>query len=163
MSTNYYLKRIPTEEELKNCEACLKNLRLEDISSSIFNTDFKIGVDDSVSYWLNKMTESIHIGKTASGWKFLFRSHKDIYGEDLKSVFKFINKSISSGLWKLIDEYGDDISFNDFKSLVKDSMEDGIDIEEYYRRYPERNYGWGGGPVQTISYDGSRWWDVDFI
>lgn len=162
MSTNYYLKRIPTQEEINNCKSCLEAGRLED-NSSCWQSNFEIGKDDSVQYWLDKMTTKIHIGKSASGWKFLFRTHEDIYNSNLSSVFQFLGEQISSGLWKLIDEYGSDVDLIKFKELVKDTMKTGIDINEYWKKYPERNTGWGGGPEQYTSFDGSRWWNTDFF
>lgn len=158
MSTNYYLKRIPTSEEIHNCEKCLLSRRLEDNGY----TDFIIGETDSVEYWLNVMTEKIHLGKFSDGWKFLFRTHKEYYSDDLASVFQFIGICLSSGKWMLINEYGDDVDVKEFKDMVKRTMKDGIDIEEYWKKYPDRNTGWGGGPAQYNSFDGSRWWNVDF-
>lgn len=161
MGTNYYLKRIPTQEEIENCKKCLEAGRLED-NTSYWNADFEIGRDDSVQYWLEKMTEKIHIGKNSSGWKFLFRLNKELYSDDLASVFQFIGECLSSGKWRLIDEYGSDINPHDFKKMVKETIKEGIDINEYWKKYPDRNTGWGGGPEQYTSFDGSRWWDTDF-
>ena len=74
MGTNYYLKRIPTEEEIAQCHKLLDERKIEycDIYEKPYDTPFLEKV-------LEEMTKEIHIGKLGGGWRFLFHTHNDLY------------------------------------------------------------------------------------
>jgi hypothetical protein len=107
------------------------------------------------------MTEQIHIGKVSYGWRFLFHIHHDLYAKSIESCIKFIETQISTGKWRLMDEYGETIPIADFEKLVRESLNQ-ITIEDYYEKHPEERR-WGTyGPQQEVVADGSRWWDTEF-
>ena len=161
MSTNYYLKRIPTQEEIDRTKELLDKRLIEDVSSCMFGYD-ETDEPQSAQEMIRKMTEQIHIGKYSGGWRFLFHTHLNLYQEEVSSVFQFIGEAVSSGKWKLIDEYREDVDVREFKNLVKTSIKEGITAEQYDKMHPEYVRSWGGGPKEHVSHDRSRWWDVDF-
>ena len=69
--------------------------------------------------------EEFHIGKSSSGWKFLFQDtpYYTTY-EGLKDFFK---DHIDTGEWKIINEYGEDVSSKDFIGLVERKQSDPFD------------------------------------
>ena len=156
MSTNYYLKRIPTKEEIAQCHKLLDERKIED--DDVLNEEYGTPYLEAI---LEKITEKIHIGKKSCGWRFLFQIHKDLYNKSIQSCIEFLKIQTETGAWRLIDEYGKTLSIEDFESLVRDSL-DQMTIEDYYEKYPEEKR-WGSyGPPQEVAKDGSRWWDVDF-
>lgn len=156
MSTNYYLKRIPTKEEIAQCHKLLDERKIED--DDVLNEEYGTPYLEAIQ---EKITEKIHIGKKSCGWRFLFQIHKDLYNKSIQSCIEFLKIQTETGAWRLIDEYGKTISIEDFESLVRDSL-DQMTIEDYYEKYPEEKRWESYGPPQEVAKDGSRWWDVDF-
>lgn len=156
MSTNYYLKRIPTKEEIQQCHQLLDKRKID--SDDLYNEGYGAPCLESV---LTTMTEKIHLGKYSGGWRFLFRTNSSLYEKSISSCMDYLTRSIKSGLWRICDEYGETIPINDFEQLVKKSL-GGITIEDYYKKHPEERHWSAYGPQQEIVQDGSRWWDVDF-
>ena len=72
MGTNYYLKRIPTKEEIERCHKLLDEGKIED--SDVFKEEYGTPYLLAV---LEKITEEIHIGKKSGGWRFLFQIHQN--------------------------------------------------------------------------------------
>lgn len=156
MGTNYYLKRIPTEDEIAQCHKLLDERKIE--YDDVYKEDFG---SPYLEAELEKITEKIHIGKKSCGWRFLFQIHKDLYGKSIQSCLDFIENQTKTGMWKFIDEYGESVPLVDFESLVHNSL-DQMTIEDYYEKHPEEKH-WGSyGPQQEVVADGSRWWDTDF-
>jgi hypothetical protein len=156
MGTNYYLKRIPTKEEIEQCHKLLNERKIEycDINKEGYGTPYLESV-------LEKMTEQIHIGKQSCGWRFLFHIHQDLYEKSIESCLEYIESQINTGIWRLMDEYGETIPIADFEKLVRESL-DLMTIEDYYEKHPEERH-WGTyGPQQEVAADGSRWWDTEF-
>ena len=156
MGTNYYLKRIPTEEEISQCHQLLELRKID--SYDIRNEDYEAPCLESI---LNQMTEKLHIGKHGYGWRFLFHIHDDLYARSIKSCLAYLKEQLDTGLWRIMDEYGDTMSLDDFEIEIKDSL-NGITIEEYYQSHPEERKWSSYGPQQITVKDGSRWWDADF-
>lgn len=156
MSTNYYLKRIPTEDEIAQCHRLLDERKIEycDICDEKHGTPY-------LQDMLGKMTEQIFIGKFSDGWRFLFRSHTDLYAKNIQSCLDYLKSLTSTGLWRIMDEYGETISIAELEMLIRESL-DGITLREYYQKYPERGQMDAVDPQQELASDGSRWWDEDF-
>ena len=156
MGTNYYLKRIPTKEEIEQCHKLLDEGKIEesDVFKEEYGTPYLLSV-------LEKITEEIHIGKKSCGWRFLFHIHQDLYAKSIEACLKYIESQTSTGIWRLMDEYGETIPIVDFEKMVRESL-DQMTIEDYYEKHPEERR-WGSyGPQQEVAEDGSRWWDVEF-
>ena len=155
MSTNNYLKRIPTEDEIAQCHKLLDERKIEccDICDEEYGTPYLQDV-------LGKMTEQIFIGKFSDGWRFLFRSHTDLYAKNIQSCLEYLQRQLDTGLWRVMDEYGKNISLANLEKKIRGSL-DGITLYEYYQKHPERRH-WESGPNQELAKDGSRWWDEDF-
>ena len=152
MGTNYYLRRIPTKEEIAQCHKLVDEQKFEYID--IMNDKYGAPYLETV---LEKITEKIHIGKKSIGWRFLFQIHNDLYGKSIQSCIDFLKRQTETGMWRFIDEYGEEISIDDFESMVRNSL-DQMTIEDYYRKYPEeRRWGSFGSPQEVVE-DGSRWW-----
>ena len=92
MSTNYYLKRIPTEDEIAQCHKLLDERKIEccDICDEEYGTPYLQDV-------LGKMTEQIFIGKFSDGWRFLFRSHTDLYAKNIQSCLEYLQRQLDTG------------------------------------------------------------------
>ena len=153
MSTSYYLRRIPKEEEIQLAHQLLDSRRLDSYDVHYNET--------SLENIVSQMTEKLHIGNYSGGWRFLFKTHTELYDKSIASCMAYLKKSISSGLWKIIDECGDPVQVDDFEKLVCNSLS-GITIEDYYQEHPEDKRWAAYGPQQEIATDGSRWWDADF-
>lgn len=156
MSTNYYLKRIPTEDEIAQCHRLLDERKIEycDVYDEEYGTPYLTNL-------LDTMTKQIHIGKFSDGWRFLFRSHTDLYAKNIQSCLDYLQSQLNTGLWRVMDEYGETIPIAELEKRIRKSL-DGITLREYYQKHPEERQ-WGSyGPQQELSSDGSRWWDEDF-
>ena len=156
MSTNYYLKRIPTEEEIAQCHRLLDERKIEycDTCDEPQGTPYLEEV-------LGQMTEEIHIGKLDGGWRFLFKIQDDLYGKSIQSCLEYLKRQLDTGLWRIMNEYGETLSLEEFEKTVRDSLRC-ITIDDYYRTHPEEKMWYSYGPQQTVVEDGSRWWDADF-
>lgn len=132
MSTNYYLKRTPTEEERKKA----KDL--------IDQQDY----DAAIAY-LCDLTEELHVGKSSYGWKFSFQIAEnglDMGDKDLtrKNVYEVISDYLKRG-YELIDEYEDKVSLSELIDLVESKVKE----EEHYKP--------GHKDDKEIVNDGVRW------
>ena len=156
MSTNYYLKRIPTEKEISQCHHLLDERKIE------YCDRYGEGYDAPyLEQVLEKMTETLHIGSHSGGWRFLFRIHDDLYERSIQSCLDYLQAQLNTGLWRIIDEYGSSVALDDFEKVVINSLS-GITIENYHKTHPEDKQWYRYGPPQIIANDGSRWWDADF-
>ena len=79
MGTNYYLKRIPTKEEIAQCHKLLDERKIE-YDDVYKEEEYGAPYLEAV---LEKITEKIHIGKKSLGWRFLFQIHRDLYGKSI--------------------------------------------------------------------------------
>lgn len=132
MSTNYYLKRTPTEEERKKA----KDL--------IDQQDY-----DAAIACLSDMSEELHVGKSSYGWKFSFQIAEDgldMGDKDLtrKNVYEVISDYLKRG-YELIDEYEDKVSLSELIDLVESKVKE----EEHYES--------GHKNDKEIVNDGVRW------
>ena len=86
---------------------------------------------------LKERESEVHIGKSSCGWQFLFHLgiRKYTCGQSLKK--EDIDKWFRSGI--IVDEYGDEISVDDFWTLV-DTKKDAMDYGQYYKKNPKDAY-----------------------
>ena len=112
MGTNFYaIKQLPN---------CIKGKLCELIETDRYDEAKKM-FDDNY--------EKIHIGKSSFGWKFIFDyNHFKYYDLNRKSINDFLCRNDV----KLYDEYGEQVSIDDFWILV-DSKKDGYDNISYYK------------------------------
>lgn len=123
MGTNYYWRPLMTEEEREKIIEKVKNSKtIQEIKDFIYYD------------LLNEEKSEIHIGKSSYGWQFLFNLgiRNYTHGQSLKK--EDIDKWFRSGV--IFDEYGDEISVDDFWALV-DYKKDDMDYNEYDKKYPE--------------------------
>ena len=78
MSTNYYLKRIPTKEEIDQCHQLLDKRKID--TDDLYNEGLGALCLENV---LSTITEKIHIGKYSGGWRFLFRTNQNFYEKSI--------------------------------------------------------------------------------
>ena len=112
MGTNFYvIKQLPNSIKGKICE--LIETDRYDEAKKLFDDNY----------------EKIHIGKSSFGWKFIFDyNHFKYYDLNRKSINDFLCRNDV----KLYDEYGEQVSIDDFWRLV-DSKKDGYDNLSYYK------------------------------
>lgn len=112
MGTNFYaIKQLPNSIKGKICE--LIETDQYDEAKKLFDDNY----------------EKIHIGKSSFGWKFIFDyNHFKYYDLNRKSINDFLCRNDV----KLYDEYGEQVSIDDFWRLV-DSKKDGYDNLSYYK------------------------------
>lgn len=123
MGTNYYWRPLITEEEREKIIKKVKNSKtIQDIK-------------DFISYnILNGRLSEIHIGKSSGGWQFLFNLEVRKYIRSQSFKRKYIDQWLRSGI--IVNEYGVEISVDDFWKLV-DCKKDDMDYDEYYKKHPE--------------------------
>ena len=126
MGTNYYWRPLITEEEREKLLEKTKNVKtLQEIKDLICNDILK------------ERESEVHIGKSSCGWQFLFYLgiRKYTCGQSLKK--EDIDKWFRSGI--IVDEYGDEISVDDFWVLV-DTKKNAMDYDQYYKKNPKDAY-----------------------
>lgn len=126
MGTNYYWRPLITEEEREKLLEKTKNVKtLQEIKDFIYNDILK------------ERESEVHIGKSSCGWQFLFYLgiRKYTCGQSLKK--EDIDKWLHSGI--IVDEYGDEISVDDFWQLV-DTKKNAMDYDQYYKKNPKDAY-----------------------
>ena len=91
----------------------------------LMGTNYYIRIDN------NNRDSDVHIGKSSGGWQFIFQTNPTYYHADKNSVNRFLKLHKDN----LFDEYGINISIDNFWKLVEEKKE-GLTLREYYR-YPE--------------------------
>lgn len=110
----------------------------EKILEKIKNSKTIQEIKDFINYdLLNGEDAEVHIGKSSGGWQFLFYLgiRKHIRGQSLRK--EDIDAWLRSGI--IFDEYNEEMSVDDFWTLV-DRKKDDMDYKEYYKKYPEDSY-----------------------
>lgn len=98
MGTNFYAKRIPTQEQLN------------DIANFVVNG--KLGSAQEI---INEANKEIHICKRSGGWQIGFdHNWGEYYQPNAKSLIEFLDRPDI----QIIDEYGVEYTFNEFWSMV---------------------------------------------
>jgi len=85
------------------------------------------------NYYVKKEDNSIHIGKSSFGWKFLFQENNEYYDKkDKSSIFRFLKLNKTT----FINEYNEKVDVEEFWKMVEQKQQSGTTIHEYYG-YPE--------------------------
>jgi len=133
MGTNFY--RIPTAVEMENRKNRLQSqIRKMDISPRAVNQNFSVENPNSwdrYNPW-DEFTQDtlIHLGKRSGGWKFTWNFHDDKYYSDKESLEKFVRSG------RVVDEYGAEISPDEFLEMAYNWCPDGWDTQTYYAENP---------------------------
>lgn len=94
MGTNYYGKKIPTQQELKSIAEMV-------LEGHIFAAKVQI-----------ESFEKIHIGKSSAGWRFCF-NHQGEKWLDFSDFKKFVSQ------FEIFDEYGTPYTQDEFWEMVE--------------------------------------------
>ena len=116
MGTNFYLRRIPTVDDVEKLNKLIADKAFEAIRD--YTTD---------------MTAWIHIGKRSCGWQFMFNHHNEKYFNP-RSKQSLMSWLQNPG-YEIIDEYGAKLSFDEFWNMVTEWNADpynSYDDEAYY-------------------------------
>lgn len=101
MGTNFYMKRIPTEDDIQKIN--------ELTTQRLFN---------ELQNYVTEINEEIHIGKRSGGWKFLFNH------QDGKYFDPHHQESLKAWLddphYKIVDEYGEEYTFEEFWQMTRE-------------------------------------------
>lgn len=135
MGTNFYLRRIPTEDDIEKLNKLIADRAFEAIRD--YTTD---------------MTSWIHIGKRSCGWQFLFNHHNEKYfnPRSKQSLITWLQNPE----YEIIDEYSNKLTFNEFWDMVTEwnaNPNNDFDDEKYYLWEQKEN---GINPY-TFEADGS--------
>ena len=116
MSTNFYLKRIPTEEETKKI--------VDKIKSEATPDNLKEILDDAL-YDATKASKCIHLGKRSCGWRFNWELWNNKYYEcSLDSIREFVESQMRDG-WSLVDEYGQKYTWDELMEEIDYNLNNG--------------------------------------
>jgi len=140
MGTNFY--RIPTEKELEKRKNVLQTrIRQMDLKPSSVNRGFNIG--GGPDEWTNRspwdeFTEDIqiHLGKRSMGWKFCWNFHNNKHYSTKEELFEFIRSGC------IIDEYGEEITPDEFIEMATTWCVDGYDSQTYHKENPSHRVAW---------------------
>lgn len=135
MGTNYY--RIPKASEIdERKKKLLSRINEMELNLSNANNNFSF-IDDPDCSWnrMNPWDEftkgiSIHLGKRSGGWKFCWNFHNKKYFSNKEELFEFIRSG------RVVNEYGDEITPNEFIDMALNWDVDGWDNQKYYKENP---------------------------
>lgn len=97
MGTNFYARRIPTQEEIE----ALHN-RVDEVAMGIYDIS---SITDVVETGCD-----IHLGKRSMGWQFNWEYHPEYYSDNLESIKKFLSRDDIV----IVDEYNTEFSLDEF-------------------------------------------------
>ena len=118
MGTNFYMKQYLTPEQKQEVVKLINEDKYYEAREIL------------------ECAKDIHIGKRSSGWKFLWDVHDFRYYKPTKEA---LMEWLKSG--DIIDEYGEHFTFEQFmkEQLGVCYLEDGYDLERYYKENPQFN------------------------
>lgn len=126
MGTNYYIIRKANRETKEKFHEMIEKEQFEELQNELYVFDKK---------------SKIHIGKSSYGWKFLFDANDfKYYDKNEESVWKWLKDNEND----LYNEYGEKVSFDDFKEMVE-VKQNGMDYMDYQMKYNQPD------PYLTIS------------
>lgn len=110
MGTNYYARPIKTIKQIKETR--------ERVESEIrgFTSQSSIELDDLLEEWEQMkiaQCDSIHIGKSSAGWKFLFNHNDWQYFTNIQEMKDWLKEQ------EIESEYGEVMSFEEFWKMVE--------------------------------------------
>lgn len=118
MGTNFYLRNKLSQKEKEIAKQYIDENKYDEVREMLPN--------------------DIHIGKRSYGWKFLWDAHFfKYYKPTKKSLFDWLQSG------QIIDEYGDEFTFDQFiNDELVGFLDEGYDIESYYEANPKEQYYW---------------------
>lgn len=139
MGTNFY--RIPTEKEMEDRKNRLQTrVRQIDLSPRSINQGFSISGPDRWDNWSpwDEFTDDllIHLGKRSMGWKFCWNFNDNKFYKNKEELFNFIKSG------RIIDEYGEEITPDEFIEMSTTWCVDGYDTQTYYEENPSHRISW---------------------
>lgn len=122
MGTNvYFYKKLEEETKNKIIAEIQKANNFDEIRDYISDLEYE-----------HPENKEIHVGKRSAGWKFLFAREILKFCEPTKES---ICNWLSTGVVQ--NEYGEIITPEEFWEDYVESFQKGINLEEYYKEYPE--------------------------
>ena len=143
MGTNFY--RIPTESEMIERKARLAKMVADlDISPlSIcqgFTYDNPDGFDRYSPWDIFTENIEVHLGKRSMGWKFCWNFHNNMHYSNKESLESFVRSG------RVIDEYGTEISPDEFLEMAYSWCTDGLAVNAEYEAEQRKRGGHTWGP-----------------
>ncbi len=139
MGTNYY--RIPTAAEMEERKARLhKQIAELDVTPMAvfhgFTYDNPDGFDRYSPWDFFTQDAEVHLGKRSGGWKFCWNFHKNKYYSDKATLETFVRSG------RVINEYGEELTPDEFLEMAYDWCTDGWDSQTYYKERPQDRVHW---------------------
>lgn len=164
MSTNYYLRRKPTIEQVEN----LKKQIDETLNGTNFGTVLELvhQMYDSIDKY-DREGGVIHLGKRSCGWKFLwctnvYKKNTGYWDEDrqhwidnyeIVKTYDLTREGLTEFIMRdefvLVDEFGDVQDKCEFLDMAFNWDVDGWDSLSYRRDHPD-GYNWNESEHQRI-------------
>jgi hypothetical protein len=141
MGTNFY--RIPSAKDMEDRRNRLQStIRKMEMTPANIERAFGIIEDPDDQYtklspWDQFLEgSSVHLGKRSGGWKFCWNFHNGRYYNTKDELFKFIEEG------RVVDEYGSEISSEEFIEMALNWCPDGWDNQTYYKENPMQRTSW---------------------
>ena len=160
MSTNYYLKILPTEERKENIKRAIDDNNFNEVKHLVGLTYRRFSIDNIIENPKCKAEGIVHLGKRAGGWKFLWNPNvyviRNGHGETINGTYYWIQEPdtpyylypltkegikafINREDGILIDEYGDIQDKEEFFNMALEWDKDGWDDAGYEKEHPYPN------------------------
>ena len=127
MGTNFYARRIPTQEEIAELHKCVDEIAMGICSVADMADKIEMGDD-------------IHLGKRSAGWQFNWEYHPEYYSDNLESIKKFLSRDDIV----IVDEYNTKFSLEEFLNeeigyCLYNDPERYINGKQYDERYEDKH------------------------
>jgi len=86
--------------------------------------------------------DEIHLGKASAGWRFMLQYNEGKYYKNWKEMKEWLKKMIKGGA-VIKNEYGEEISLDEFINIVESKKKEPIDV--YYTFIDEEGYRFDDG------------------
>ena len=148
MGTNFYARRIPTQEEV----AALHK-HIDEVAAGVYSISSMIEEIEIVG--------DIHLGKRSAGWQFNWESHPEYYSDNLESIKEFLSRDDIV----IVDEYNTKFSLDEFFNkeigyCLYNDPEKYINGRQYEENETGRGYVWS--IKEWTSKDGLRFSSGEF-
>ena len=133
MSTNFYLKRIPTEDEVKKI--------VDKIKSEATPDNVRYVLSDAIEE-VDNIALEIHLGKRSGGWRFNWELWGNRYYQcSLDSIREFVESRMRDG-WFIVDEYRNKYDWDGFIKEIEYNLNNGMFSDDPKNR-DTYGYTWG--------------------
>ena len=148
MGTNFYARRIPTQEEVAALHKCVDEIAMGICSVADMTDKIELGDD-------------IHLGKRSAGWQFHWQSNPEYYSDNLESIKEFLSRDDVV----IVDEYNEKFSLDDFLNkeigyCLYNDPEKYINGRQYDEKYRDKYIAVSNG--EWTSEDGLRFSKGEF-